>query len=215
MFSKIFYWLPLSAISISFGLYASANPVSQNCMNYWSKNSVVLKTPETVLSVGKGNSGIEFRWLDNSVNVTVGGKNFDLTEIIATPPLIEILPEPNGRNFAISFSDGGILGTWDSYVYNGSGGKFSIVNLRPLLTEYLDRAKLCNNIEIANIATIGFVKSDEVLVVAESPPHSSCEDMGRIVGFLVNTTETRVSDPIQEEDMKTKWNGILGCRIID
>lgn len=135
-------------------------------------------------------------------------------EVLVNPPLMEVLWAPNSKYFVINVSDGGLVGTWETKFY------FIDVNERPVSRDIQKPIKLisskllqCEPKEEANIGAVTWLNDGkEVLMIAEVPPHSSCQNMGTIYGFRVSVESGKIIERISESGLRKKWAHVLGCR---
>jgi hypothetical protein len=65
-----------------------------------------------------------------------------------------------------------------------------------------------------NVGVVGFSgDSKEVLVIAEVPPHSSCQNMGEVLGFCIALQAKEVVARLPEKAARRAWTGLLGPRL--
>lgn len=135
--------------------------------------------------------------------------------IPALPPLWEVVWAPDSRWVAVNFSDGGAVGTWDTEIFatNPTG------LLRPLAVSTLIRhaahaLPICKPAEEINVALLGWSKQgDSALLVAEVPPHSSCDNMGALQGLELSLTTGKIVAQLSETELRQQWQRQLGTRL--
>jgi hypothetical protein len=134
-------------------------------------------------------------------------------------PLAEAQWAPDSRAFFITQSDGGEVGGWDTVVYRvtPSGIKKILITSR-VRVDFMKRYN-CDvrgehdGNEIPNIAAISWLRgSNDVLLIAEVPPHSSCPEMGKFMGYRVLIGSGKILGRYSAEEVKTRWGGFLGPR---
>lgn len=151
---------------------------------------------------------------DNGLSV-IGRKSIThLDDVIGDPPVTEILWSPNSRNFVVNESDGGLVGTWTAYLYTlDLNDKPVPYHLEKLMRSVIARIPNCELEESANFGAITWLNDGkELLLVAEVPPHSSCKNMGDVVGFRVSLQSRKIVERLSESTLRKKWSGMLGCR---
>jgi hypothetical protein len=116
----------------------------------------------------------------------------------------------------INVSDGGLVGTWEAYLFLLDANDRPVArDIQRLVRPLADKLLLCEPGEVANIGVASWVNgSSEILVVAEVPPHSSCRNMGGIFGFFVSVQSEKIIERIPEDVLRKKWAGTLGCRFM-
>lgn len=171
-----------------------------------SQQEASVPAPNGLLSIGQ---------VQDEVPVFVsGGTSTRLKEILSPPFLTEVLWSPKSDAFVLNSSDGGLVGTWDGYVYFvGKGSRLSRRTLRSLIRPLLRGWPQCP--EVPNVGASGWLsEAHKLLVVAEVPPHSSCRNMGAILGFKVDVVSWKVEQRIPENDLRSSFRAILGPRFL-
>ena len=166
----------------------------------WSKKGLLLERPGFPAFSPNHRSAILFT--NAGVVLRHGGKRTALPDIVSTPSLIEVIWSPRSDKFLINSSDGGAVGEWDSFLYERQGDRLSKpIKLRSLLGAFETSRHECKNREPYNVASIGWINDDEILVVKEVPPHSSCIRMAQQRGYFVSLRgRPFVSAPIQNAE---------------
>ena len=150
--------------------------------------------------------------------VVVGRKrSVRLRQLMVNPPLTEVLWSPDSRNFVINVSDGGLVGGWDTYFYSLDQDEYPVFrDVESLIRPLADTFPHCDDAEEPNIGAAAWLENGkELLLVAQAPPHSSCRNMGAIVGFRISVDSWKVIERIPENELRKKWGKILGCMIAD
>ena len=125
--------------------------------------------------------------------------------------LSEILWAPDSKAFALTSSDGGSVGTWSVRVYWPADGNVtdpSKVALRTFKREFWKCPE-----EYPNVGAIGWVQASRRLrVLVEMPCHSSCIQMCRLRGYVVDAMTGQVVERLSEDAVGRRWKGSLGER---
>lgn len=130
--------------------------------------------------------------------------------------LTEILWAPDSRRFALTESEGGLVGTWHLYVYRiDSANRLTHLDLTEAIQlETRDFAKCFEGPESRNVGAASWLNRNELLVIAEVPPHSSCRNMGAITGFRVSANSGRVLERLPVKQLRKRYGNLLGCRLV-
>lgn len=144
------------------------------------------------------------------------GEIVALKEVSGLPSLSEILWNPNSRAVAITTSDGGLVGTWQVYVYlPGDSAHPTYRDVKSLVGPLAVGLPKCETNEVPNIGAVNWSKNGgELMIVAEVPPHSSCRNMGAIEGFRISVKDWRVIARVPEGVLRKKWRSDLGNRLV-
>ena len=71
----------------------------------------------------------------------------------------------------------------------------------------------CREPEDPNVGAATWVKgSEQLLLITEVPPHSSCPEMGKIRGYLVEVPSGKIIREYAEGDVRARWGWHLGYR---
>ena len=116
--------------------------------------------------------------------VTVGGKRIQLFAGHVQP---EVLWSPDSKAFAETYDDAGEVGTFHAVIYYIEKDKLLAVEPTTEVTEgLLSHPRTCFQPEDPNIGAIKWIKdSSEVLVAAETLPHTNCDDMGTFRAYII------------------------------
>jgi len=129
---------------------------------------------------------------------------------------MEVLWSPDSNGFAINVSDGGLVGTWETHIYTiDQNGNPAPRNLQRLILPIVSKFLRCEPKEVANFGIAAWLNgSKEVLMIAEVPPHSSCRNMGTLIGFRISVLSGKIIERISERELRRKWKSFLGCRFM-
>lgn len=132
-------------------------------------------------------------------------------KVLATAPLWEVVWKPDSSAFAINASDGGAVGTWETFVFNiDRDGKTTQVPLAAIILEANSGFTQCTPAEEPNIAVVGWHR-ESLFIMAEVPPHSSCMNMGSLRGYEI-TNEGKIISELSGLEVRKQWRKKLGCR---
>lgn len=151
-----------------------------------------------------------------SAGLSVVGKRGKRThlEILVNPPLMEVLWPPDSRNFVINVSDGGLVGSWEAKFYSIDADDRPVSrDVQSIIVPIANKLLKCEPKEDANIGAVSWLDNgNEILIIVEVPPHSSCRNMGAVFGFRVSVKSGKIIERISEADLHKKWATVLGCR---
>jgi len=191
---------PLNEEASSFGTWGRASESLYQGLEPRSKGVVA---PDALSTVYSTHDGLFIRTSDGEVTLPV----------VLTPGLAEAVWAPTSKFVALTVSDGGVVGTWDTYLVP-TGDPSNLFSVRGIVTNAAKDIFKCNG-EILNIGAIGWDKhSDIVKVIAEVPPHSTCEDMGKIEGLVINVRTRTVQRRLNRKEVLEQWRDILGRRFM-
>jgi hypothetical protein len=116
--------------------------------------------------------------------ITVDGKRIQLFAGHVDP---EVLWSPDSKAFAETYSDGGAVGTFHAVIYYVEKDTLRAVEPTAEVTkEFLSHPRRCFDPEDPNIGAIKWMNdSSEILVAAETLPHSNCDNMGTFRAYAI------------------------------
>ena len=83
------------------------------------------------------------------------------------------------------------------------------------LSEFRQKISRCPD-EASNVAAVGWVDGGhKLLLVVESPNHSSCPDMGNIHGYAVEVPSGKILARYNKEALRSKYGSLFGGRLVD
>ena len=137
-----------------------------------------------------------------------------MTAIPANPSLTEVIWSPDAAAFVVNSSEGGLVGTWGAYVrVLASDGSWAMRDVRRLIEPAAKGVVQCATDEVPNLGAAGWLEEGrELLIVLEVPPHSSCRNLGALVGFRVSRRDWSILERIPESILRAKWGALLGPR---
>jgi hypothetical protein len=116
--------------------------------------------------------------------MTLGGRRIDLFAGQVEP---EVLWSPDSKAFAETYSDGGAVGTFHVVIYYVEKDQLRAIEPTAAVTkEFLSHPRVCFEPEDPNIGAIEWIKdSTEILVAAETLPHTNCDNMGTFRAYII------------------------------
>ncbi len=195
---------------------AAAESKRRPCTGLWSahgspaykssdNHSGSVKSPDGRFSIHASSRGLSLK---------AGRAGEELLEVLVNPPLTEVLWAPDSHRFAINSSDGGLIGSWQGKYFDTMAGVGQPAghDLSGIVQEATASFARCDDKEIVNFGIATWIHgSNELLVVVQVPPHSSCKNMGEILGLIVTSKAPRVTGRLSGAEVRRKWNGALGC----
>lgn len=127
--------------------------------------------------------------------------------------LAEILWAPDSSAFALTQSDGGWVAAWSVRAYRlrstglseSDPGRLALADFKQLFSRCRD--------EYPNVAAVDWLNgSSRLRLVLEMPCHSSCRDMCRVAGYVVNVADGAVIERVPEAAVQREWKAITGLR---
>lgn len=184
----------------------------------WSaKGSSLLQSSGTqVMEVTAPNGNVKITYTSDGLVLRQNSYEYLLSEVVSAASLTEVIWSPDSRHVIVNASDGGVVGTWDSFLYSiNDNGAPILIKIRDVLGSIASEFPRCTPSEIANIGTIEWLDgSYEILVAIESPPHSTCRNMGDVKGVRIAVPSWVITDSIPESILRRDWVASLGPRFI-
>jgi hypothetical protein len=111
-------------------------------------------------------------------------------------------------------SDGGWVGSWFTRVILMKGREFGEIDVTHQAAEdFHKHISKCPK-EQPNVIAITWVGgSRQLLLVAESPDHSSCPDMGNIAGYLVEMPSGEIIKRYDKKELRANYGSYFGPRL--
>lgn len=189
---------------------------SENCDGIWADAGLQPKQYEAKVSLASDK--IELKPVvvakDHLLHLSNNGTLLLPLYIPNTPGLTEVLWSGDGKRVAVNWSDGGVVGSWNSsIVVVNDVSKPVIQDLPADIVAKANKLPQCEEAESANLGVVAWPKNgQQQLLVAEVPPHSSCRNMGSIQGYLLDSDTGKLVAMFSEAQLKADWRAYLGCR---
>ena len=149
-----------------------------------------------------------------SLRVEMDGPRLPGIENAGVSTLAELRWAPDSRAFFITESHGGAVGEWRVTVYMIETQSVRSVDVTSEVTREFKQHYRCAEPEEPNVGAVRWVDgSNQLLVVAEVPPHSSCPEMGKVKGYVVKVPTGRIVQAFDARELKTRWGRYLGDRL--
>jgi len=185
------------------------------CSGIWSASSTVvadIDSPSKEIPSMNGKTRIKVidsaLWLE-----TDRGRRWSL-DVYLNPPLTEIIWASDSSKFAVNASDGGIVGGWDFSIFSARSNGPKKIDSYAGVHGLAVQLPHCEEKEVPNFAAVAWIHGDrELLLVAEVPPHSSCSNMGALVGYRLSANTGRVLELLPQKRLFKEFGSLLGCRI--
>ncbi len=183
----------------------------------WSKGATFLRYEKHVRKMEIYSPDRKKRAIIDSTQLIVlnDEKRLSGIEEAGVNTLAELLWSPNSDAFFITESDGGEVGTWQVSVYKIEGNHVNEIDVSNKVLNSFKKQYKCTEIEDPNIGAIKWLNGGKnILLVAEVPPHSSCNEMGKVRGYVVEISSGRITKEFDEKALKLHWGIYLGKRIM-
>jgi hypothetical protein len=207
------YVLALAVALLPCSAIAAPGLCTKGVWSAQGRRVYVFRTDEMVpaRSVSSANSRYKIQGRDHEVVLLGSAEAQPLNELTVNKPLMEALWAPDSSYFVINESDGGVVGTWVPYLYTLRSGIAVRVDLSAVFKAAASLPE-CFEPEVPNVGIIGWSKdSSEAWVLAQSPPHSSCSNLGSLAGFRVALHDGEVLERLPESSVRRRWGRHLGC----
>ena len=190
--------------------------IGSQCTGIWAAGgkSLYLGTDLMPTKIAAPDGGYSIHATSDELVLKGRNKKTSHINIVVNPPLMEVLWAPDSKTFVINVSDGGLVGTWEAYVYSiGVNGHLIYRNIYTMIKPSVNRFLQCEPGEEANYGVASWLnKGKDILLIVEVPPHSSCRNMGTIFGFHISVKSGKIIRRFSESELRTKWVNTLGCR---
>lgn len=174
----------------------------------WSQSAQALDPSAASVDVLAADGSIVARFDQSTSQLIV--VNGPAMNVLSLP---EVLVSPDGRHIALTDSDGGAVGSYSVHVVNrndklAAASEFSAAARR----DYQSRPGVCS--ELPNAAAIAWRNDGQsILVVIESPPHSSCHDLGAVRGYELDSVTGAILASYSEAEFRRRFQPLFGPRL--
>lgn len=212
MISRLLF---LTALTIDFAASTPTDASGRHDGALWGARAVLLSTASTAVTTAPdGVKTLAVRDSQLSVRISRHPVTSDSKPILINN-LAEILWAPDSNGFAITDSDGGLVGTWSVRLYLTVGNRLREVRVTDQVrNDFQSREGGCRE-EVPNVGAIGWPKPDKLLVVAEAPPHSSCRDMGTFKGYELSVPSGHLLRTFDASALRSCCAEFLGPRFTE
>lgn len=130
--------------------------------------------------------------------------------------IAEVAWASDSSAFFVTRSDGGWVGSWYVRVVRMNDPELRELDVTTqALSEFRQKISRCLD-ETSNVVAVGWVEGGhKLLLVVESPNHSSCPDMGNIHGYTVEVPSGKIVARYSKELLRSKYGRLFGSRLVD
>lgn len=152
---------------------------------------------------------------DVKLSVVMDGKHLPGLDNVGVASLSELEWSPDSRAFFINESYGGAIGDWHVKVYLiGDDKTVRRVDIAKKVVSRFEKQYQCKEPEEPNIGAVKWFNGEKhLLLVAQVPPHSSCPEMGKIRGYVVEIPTGKIIKELDGDTLKIEWGTFLGKRL--
>jgi hypothetical protein len=211
--------LPLlfATVILVSGVQASAQVESLTSQEgIWSKEAKPLRYSETQI--------LEFSAPDKKIVAVVDGvqlfvvregqKLAGVRDEGVASYLAELGWAPDSRAFFITWSDGGLVGTWRTSVYLIEAKRVRHVDVTQGIRREAKKNYRDVQTEALNIAAVKWLKtSQNLLLVGEVPPSSYYSEMGKVIGYSILVPSGKIVEQFDQNTLRATWAYALGPRL--
>ena len=148
------------------------------------------------------------------LSVVMNGKHLPGIEDTGVSTLAELQWSPDSTAFFITESYGGAVGDWRVTVYLSDGRRVRSLDVSKEVIKSFKKHYLCKEPEEPNVGAVKWLNgAKHLLLVAEVPPHSSCLEMGKIRGYIVDIPTGSILQEFTEKKLRPDWGVYLGRRL--
>ncbi len=148
-----------------------------------------------------------------SICVKVKDKCLSGIENEGVSGLAELMWSPDSSGFVITQSEGGEVGEWNVSVYLIQNSTVHKLDVTQLVVSSFKKHYSCLEPEEPNIGAIRWLNGGKrLLLAAEVPPHSSCPEMGKKRGYIVEIRTGTILQEVSGSDLIDRWRSFLGKR---
>jgi hypothetical protein len=147
------------------------------------------------------------------VYLTIKGRRFktDIGELVNC----EVLWSPDSQALGVTYSDGGSVGTYHARIYRVEQGGFQVEDPSAEVDEvFLSQKLVCFRPEAPNVGVICWLGgSTRILLAAEIPPHSNCDNSGTFKAYEVSLPSGEVVRTYGQIEAKRLFGRHLGTEL--
>jgi hypothetical protein len=148
---------------------------------------------------------------DAHLAVFVGGEDHDFPG----GPNAELLWAPHSRAIAVTANRGGAVGGYEAVVLvrPPKGHHWWQIDLADKVSKLFAPRMRCDKEEAPNVAAIGWTSGRRLIVIAQVPLHSSCENRGAFTGYVVDVPSGDVLMEIDRQTLRQRYGRMLGTAL--
>jgi hypothetical protein len=137
---------------------------------------------------------------------------------VVVPPYVdaELLWSPDEAAVAVTASEGGAIGLFDTYVIRSAGGRMIVDNLSPLIRRAFGHPVRCDSPEKPNVAAIKFLPDSRyIILAAQIMGHSNCDSFGTFKAYLVDIDRSSIRRSYNQLTAKQMFAEDIGVELRD
>jgi hypothetical protein len=191
---------------------ASGGAFSRSAIRIWGGGSATISSPDGSKAILVKPPRTPDADENHEVVVRAYGRDFETT--IGALVNAELAWAPDSSAFFVTYSDGGNVGTCHVEVFRVTAAGLEVMEPIPEgRTLFVPR---CADPESPNVGAVGWTErgSRRLLVAVESPPHSSCADMGTFRVFDIELPGGRVVNQWNQPVARKLLGRELGDRLL-
>jgi hypothetical protein len=146
--------------------------------------------------------------------VTTSGDSTVYLDPRGVSSLAEVLWAQDSQAVFVTESDGGSVGTWSITVLRFSPEGVEKTNPGSrALADFKQKYPNCPD-EYPNVAGVGWLhESQDLLLIVEMPCHSSCQDMCKFLGYIVNPDNGKIKKRLNANEVRARFRAMIGPRL--
>ncbi|MBI5843776.1 MAG: hypothetical protein HZB23_03805 [Deltaproteobacteria bacterium] len=149
-----------------------------------------------------------------TLGVRMDGKNLTVTGHTEIETLAEMQWSADSSAFFITESYGGAVGDWHVTVYLLGEKKVESYDVTQKAFPAFKKHFVCIEPEDPNFGALKWLEgSKKLLVAAEVPPHSSCPEMGKLRGYVIEVPSGNILKEYEEDKLRTIFGEYFGNRL--
>lgn len=125
----------------------------------------------------------------------------------------QVLWHPERRQFAVTGSEGGAVGQFQTAVVTIDDGGLGWYDPTVLVERAFGHPVKCAWPEAPNVGAIAWLSERRLLVAAEIMPHSNCDSMGTFAAYELDVVARRLGRRHGQLEVKRRWPDALGAEL--
>lgn len=122
----------------------------------------------------------------------------------------ELLWAPGSNSFALTWSDGGTVGTFHTDVYVVSDETVKKIPLSPIVLKRFGRPVKCEISESPNVVAVAWESKDILVLAVQIKPHTICDSAGTFRAYSVDVRDMSILRTYSQIDAKKEFSTQLG-----
>lgn len=122
----------------------------------------------------------------------------------------ELLWSPDSKTLAVTTSDVGRNGVFNTYLFRLDHGSIQKIDVSPLVRKEFDHPVACAYPEPPNVAAVSWSSSDHLLIAAQILDHSICDSFGTFVLYEIDIPQKAIVRRYNQIEAKRLYSSSLG-----